>query len=141
MTAHCCSAPACWEAQGWCLLALVLLCAAMLIPAVVCATMCEYKGSAACPRRRQAYSCWSTASGARVNNYGSRIDLILAAEPPVELAARPAAGEAACGSPGAARGRTRAGLQIAGFGKCAACNGYGCLVHTLLHCVEMYCCA
>lgn len=30
-------------------------------------------------RRRLAYSCWSTASGARVNNYGSRIDLILAA--------------------------------------------------------------
>ena len=31
-------------------------------------------------RRRLAYSCWSTASGARVNNYGSRIDLILAAD-------------------------------------------------------------
>ncbi|KAK9827629.1 hypothetical protein WJX81_000675 [Elliptochloris bilobata] len=32
------------------------------------------------PDRRLAYSCWSTASGARVNNYGSRIDLILAAD-------------------------------------------------------------
>ena len=32
-------------------------------------------------RRREAYTCWSTASGARVNNYGTRIDLILAAGP------------------------------------------------------------
>ncbi|EIE20130.1 DNase I-like protein [Coccomyxa subellipsoidea C-169] len=28
-----------------------------------------------------AYTCWSTASGARINNYGTRIDLILAAGP------------------------------------------------------------
>lgn len=28
-----------------------------------------------------AYSCWSTASSARINNYGTRIDLILAAGP------------------------------------------------------------
>ncbi|KAK9830809.1 hypothetical protein WJX74_008240 [Apatococcus lobatus] len=33
------------------------------------------------PDRTEAYTCWSTASGARVNNYGSRIDLILVAEP------------------------------------------------------------
>lgn len=31
--------------------------------------------------REEVYSCWSTASGARVNNYGARIDLILLAEP------------------------------------------------------------
>lgn len=31
--------------------------------------------------RREAYTCWSTASGARINNYGTRIDLILAAGP------------------------------------------------------------
>ena len=30
--------------------------------------------------REEVYSCWSTASGARVNNYGARIDLILLAE-------------------------------------------------------------
>ena len=29
--------------------------------------------------RREAYTCWSTASSARDNNYGTRIDLILAA--------------------------------------------------------------
>ncbi|KAK9867360.1 hypothetical protein WJX84_005602 [Apatococcus fuscideae] len=33
------------------------------------------------PHRTEAFTCWSTASGARVNNYGSRIDLILVAEP------------------------------------------------------------
>ncbi len=33
--------------------------------------------------RQEVYSCWSTASGARVNNYGSRIDLILLAEPAI----------------------------------------------------------
>ena len=32
---------------------------------------------------REVYSCGSTASGARVNNYGARIDLILLAEPQV----------------------------------------------------------
>ena len=32
-------------------------------------------------RRQEAYTCWSTASGARINNYGTRIDLILAAGP------------------------------------------------------------
>ncbi len=31
--------------------------------------------------RPEAYSCWSTASSARINNYGTRIDLILAAGP------------------------------------------------------------
>jgi len=34
-----------------------------------------------CCFRREAYTCWSTASGARINNYGTRIDLILAAGP------------------------------------------------------------
>ena len=34
--------------------------------------------------REEVYSCWSTASGARVNNYGARIDLILLAEPLAE---------------------------------------------------------
>ena len=34
-----------------------------------------------CPHRREAYTCWSTASGARINNYGTRIDLILTAGP------------------------------------------------------------
>jgi Endonuclease/Exonuclease/phosphatase family len=38
---------------------------------------------ASCLFRREAYSCWSTASSARVNNYGTRIDLILYADPPV----------------------------------------------------------
>ena len=33
------------------------------------------------PGRAEAYTCWSTATGARVNNYGSRIDLILAGQP------------------------------------------------------------
>ena len=33
--------------------------------------------------RQEVYSCWSTASGARVNNYGARIDLILLAEPAI----------------------------------------------------------
>jgi hypothetical protein len=37
--------------------------------------------SPGCLVRREAYTCWSTASGARVNNYGTRIDLILAAGP------------------------------------------------------------
>jgi hypothetical protein len=32
-----------------------------------------------CPRR-DAYTCWSTASGARVNNFGARIDYVLAAD-------------------------------------------------------------
>jgi hypothetical protein len=41
--------------------------------------------------RQQAYSCWSTASGARVNNYGSRIDLILAADAPAAAPAPPTA--------------------------------------------------
>ena len=27
--------------------------------------------------REAAYTCWSTASGARVNNWGTRIDLVL----------------------------------------------------------------
>eukprot|EP00198_Chlamydomonas_reinhardtii_P003572 XP_001692908.1 predicted protein [Chlamydomonas reinhardtii] len=31
-------------------------------------------------RLRDAYTCWNTSSGARVNNFGSRIDLILAAD-------------------------------------------------------------
>ena len=31
--------------------------------------------------RQEAYTCWSTASSARINNYGTRIDLILAAGP------------------------------------------------------------
>lgn len=31
--------------------------------------------------REEVYSCWSTASSARVNNYGARIDFILLAEP------------------------------------------------------------
>ncbi|DBB00825.1 hypothetical protein WJX77_012431 [Trebouxia sp. C0004] len=35
------------------------------------------------PARQEVYSCWSTASGARVNNYGARIDLILLAEPAI----------------------------------------------------------
>ena len=30
--------------------------------------------------RKDAYTCWSQASGARVNNWGTRIDLILAAD-------------------------------------------------------------
>ena len=30
--------------------------------------------------RKEAYTCWSQASGARVNNWGTRIDLILAAD-------------------------------------------------------------
>lgn len=29
--------------------------------------------------RERAYTCWRTATGARVNNYGTRIDLMLAA--------------------------------------------------------------
>jgi hypothetical protein len=41
--------------------------------------------------RQQAYSCWSTASGARVNNYGSRIDLIMAADAPAAAPALPTA--------------------------------------------------
>ncbi len=32
------------------------------------------------PQRRDAYTCWQAASGARVNNYGSRIDFVLAAD-------------------------------------------------------------
>ncbi|KAK9829784.1 hypothetical protein WJX72_007901 [[Myrmecia] bisecta] len=32
------------------------------------------------PNRKDAYTCWNTATGARVNNYGTRIDLILAAD-------------------------------------------------------------
>ena len=34
--------------------------------------------SSAC--RSEAFTCWNVASGARVNNYGSRIDLLLAAD-------------------------------------------------------------
>ena len=30
--------------------------------------------------RSEAFTCWNVASGARVNNYGSRIDLLLAAD-------------------------------------------------------------
>lgn len=30
--------------------------------------------------RREAYTCWNQASSARVNNYGTRIDLILLAD-------------------------------------------------------------
>ena len=45
------------------------LCPAFSLP---CITAC----------RREAYTCWNQASGARVNNYGSRIDLILAADAP-----------------------------------------------------------
>lgn len=48
--------------------------------------------------RRQAYSCWSTASGARVNNYGSRIDLILAADAALPRPGVPAAPRAADGA-------------------------------------------
>eukprot|EP00873_Tetraselmis_striata_P013488 jgi/Tetstr1/433752/TSEL_022971.t2 len=33
------------------------------------------------PDRCGAYTCWSVASGAKINNYGTRIDLILAAGP------------------------------------------------------------
>ncbi|GMH41645.1 hypothetical protein BSKO_09555 [Bryopsis sp. KO-2023] len=32
------------------------------------------------PHRKKAFTCWSQASGARVNNYGTRIDMVLAAE-------------------------------------------------------------
>ncbi|KAK9791349.1 hypothetical protein WJX73_004407 [Symbiochloris irregularis] len=32
------------------------------------------------PDRTEAYTCWNQASGARVNNYGTRIDLILVAD-------------------------------------------------------------
>lgn len=35
------------------------------------------------PARPQAYTCWSTATAARVNNHGARIDLTLAAGIPV----------------------------------------------------------
>ena len=41
-------------------------------------------GASSC--RKEAYTCWNQASSARVNNYGTRIDLILladAAQPPV----------------------------------------------------------
>jgi hypothetical protein len=31
--------------------------------------------------RLQAFTCWSTATGARVHNWGCRIDLVLAAGP------------------------------------------------------------
>jgi hypothetical protein len=37
------------------------------------------------PLQREAYTCWSTATGARVNNYGTRIDLVLAGQPRVTL--------------------------------------------------------
>lgn len=33
------------------------------------------------PLREGAYTCWNVASGARANNYGTRIDLILMAAP------------------------------------------------------------
>ena len=64
-------------------------------------------------RRRLAYSCWSTASGARVNNYGSRIDLILAAEADpapaapsgVSHSSRAPAGQEAGAASGVAEGR------------------------------------
>lgn len=35
------------------------------------------------PDRRGAFTCWNTASGARNHNWGTRIDLVLVAEPTV----------------------------------------------------------
>ncbi|PNH05545.1 DNA-(apurinic or apyrimidinic site) lyase 2 [Tetrabaena socialis] len=64
------------------------------------------------PTRTSAYTCWNTSSGARVNNYGSRIDHILAADGAAAAAAearaldgaaaRDAAAEAAAGGSGPA---------------------------------------
>ncbi len=63
--------------------------------------------------RQQAYSCWSTASGARVNNYGSRIDLILAADAPAAAPTHPVAA-APC-----ADGRSAHAVGLPG-GRCGA---------------------
>eukprot|EP00891_Asterochloris_glomerata_P003607 jgi/Astpho2/3607/e_gw1.00058.42.1_t len=52
---------------------------------------CDPGDSAAFVERRdrqsEAYSCWSTASSARVNNYGARIDFILLGPPKAHCAA------------------------------------------------------
>lgn len=43
--------------------------------------------------RAQAYTCWSTATGARINNYGTRIDHILAAGQMAKCVAAPTPAE------------------------------------------------
>ena len=76
-------------------------------------------------RRRLAYSCWSTASGARVNNYGSRIDLILAADAESAPAgpsgashsSRAAAGLQAGAASGAAEGRGAGTAHVPAFAR------------------------
>lgn len=55
--------------------------------------------------RSEAYTCWSTASSARVNNYGARIDFILLGPPKAHCAADDARDKAQSGgwpAPGAA---------------------------------------
>ncbi|KXZ51325.1 hypothetical protein GPECTOR_13g812 [Gonium pectorale] len=59
------------------------------------------------PQRQHAYTCWNTSSGARVNNYGSRIDHILAADGGALLPAP--AGRAAGPSGGGAAGAAGTG--------------------------------
>ncbi len=51
--------------------------------------------------RLHAYTCWNTSSGARVNNYGSRIDHILVAD-------------GGAGSSSSSSGRGGGGGQVAG---------------------------
>ena len=43
------------------------------------------------PNRAEAYTCWNTATGARANNWGTRIDLLLAADPAPGADASPCA--------------------------------------------------
>eukprot|EP00878_Enallax_costatus_P014948 GHUV01015650.1.p1 GENE.GHUV01015650.1~~GHUV01015650.1.p1 ORF type:complete len:446 (+),score=188.63 GHUV01015650.1:1279-2616(+) len=90
--------------------------------------------------RTQAYTCWSTATGARINNYGTRIDHILAAGQLAKHAAAPIPAEVAATQPdgtGAAASSTihsaAAASSIAGDAKTlqdpAAAVTEGCAAH------------
>lgn len=65
------------------------------------------------PCRPEAYTCWSQASGARCNNYGTRIDLILAGGPGPGPGAGPGAGPAS-GPAGSVEEAWQASAAVAG---------------------------
>lgn len=57
-----------------------LPCCNQLVAALLTVSCQRVTRPALRPARLHAYTCWNTSSGARVNNYGSRIDHILVAD-------------------------------------------------------------
>jgi Endonuclease/Exonuclease/phosphatase family len=72
--------------------------------------------------RRGAYTCWNTASGARNNNWGTRIDLILVADPCYTLDCDRSAPEHPLCSPAQADAEAARGAVADGYACAAPCK-------------------